>query len=419
VNECSRRKFLHLGSAAALAGVALPRGLQGQEIPPPVTTTPVFPYDARSPVSLVKGEDRRKNVTQALLAVDREIRPALKRKKYVAIKVNNVTVNNQLAATHVDALRGILDYLEPRFKGQVLIVESSMGDSMAGFEFYKYAQVIPEYKKFNIKLIDLNREAKYEVIPIVDANIRPIPVRLAARLLDPDAYIISSAMLKTHDNVVATMTVKNMAMGAPLLGVGEGQTRRWSDKGLMHAFGMSMGRGGGSAAARGGRQGRGAAPPAVGTPPTGAGAAPQVARGGAPGAGRGGTPASRGARFHAMNYNMAIVAKKLSTAWGCGLIDGFEGMEGNGPIRGTAVPMHVALASPDLVAADRVALDVMGIPHHAVGYLQYAAGLGVGQYDIGKIEIRGEKPETVQRKFKLQDDVQQQLDWLNDIVRQG
>jgi hypothetical protein len=54
-----------------------------------------------------------------------------------------------------------------------------------------------------------------------------------------------------------------------------------------------------------------------------------------------------------------------------------------------------------------------------VGYLQYAAGLGVGQYDIGKIDIRGEKPETVQRKFKLQDEVEQQLDWLNDIVRQG
>ena len=419
MNECSRRNFLYLGSAAALADVALPRGLHGQEIPPPVRTTPIFPYDARSPVSLIKGEDRRKNVTQALLAVDREIRPALKRKKYVAIKVNNVTVNNQLAATHVDALRGILDYLEPRFKGQVVIVESSMGDSMAAFEYYKYAQVIPEYKKFNIKLIDLNREAKYEVFPIVDANIRPIPVRLAARMLDPDAYIISSAMLKTHDNVVATATVKNMAMGAPLRGVAEGQTRAWSDKGLMHAFGTSMGRGGGSPAGRGGVPGRGAAPPAGGTPPTGSGAAPQVARGGAAGAGRGGTPASRGARFHAMNYNLAVVAKKLSTAWSCGVIDGFEGMEGNGPIRGTAVPMHVALASPDLVAADRVALEVMGIPHHAVGYLQYAGELGVGQYDIAKIDIRGEKPETVQRKFKLQADVQQQLDWLSDIVRQG
>jgi uncharacterized protein (DUF362 family) len=424
-----------MGGAAAFAGMALPQGLAGQEFPPPVTTTPVFPYDSRSPVSLIKGADRRKNIIDALVAIDKEIRPALKRKKYVVIKVNNVTVNNQLAATHVDAIRGILDYLEPRFKGPVVIVESSMGDSMEGFEFYKYAQVIPEYKRFNIKLIDLNREAKNEVFGIVDNNIRPTPVRLAARLLDPDAYIISAAMLKTHDNVVATMTIKNMAMGAPLRGVAQGQTRAWSDKSLMHAWGSAMGRGGGGAAGRGGMQGRGPGaqaggmqgrgpmPGAGGAPPAGAGAPPQMARGGGPGggpgAGRGGSPATRGARFHAMNYNLAVVAKKLSTAWGCGVIDGFEGMEGNGPIRGTAISVGVALASPDLVAADRVGLDVMGVPHHAVGYLQYAAGLGVGQYDISKIDIRGEKPETVQRKFKLQDQVQQQLDWLNEIARQA
>jgi uncharacterized protein (DUF362 family) len=123
--------------------------------------------------------------------------------------------------------------------------------------------------------------------------------------------------------------------------------------------------------------------------------------------------------FHAMNYNVAMVAKKLSANWGCGLIDGFEGMEGGGPLTGSAVPVHVALASPDLLAADRVGLDVMGIPHHVVGYLQYAGQFGVGQYDIAKIEIRGEKPETVQRKFKLHPGVQQQLDWLNAIVRQG
>jgi uncharacterized protein (DUF362 family) len=94
-------------------------------------------------------------------------------------------------------------------------------------------------------------------------------------------------------------------------------------------------------------------------------------------------------------------------------------MEGNGPANGTPVPLHVAMASPDLVAADRVALEVMNIPHHAVGYLQYAGQFGVGQYDLAKIEIRGERPETVKRKFKLADGVERQLDWLNDIVRQG
>jgi len=418
MNDCSRRNFLHLGGAAALAGVASPRYLHCQElIPPPVPASPVFPYDGRSPVSLIKGEDRSKNVTEALLAVDREIGPVLKRKKYVVIKVNNVATNNQLAATHVDALRGILEYLGPRFRGQVMIVESSAADSLDGFEFYKYAQVIPEYKRFDLKLVDLNREGKYEIASIIDRNIRPVPVRLAARLLDPDAFIISSAMLKTHNSVVATMSVKNMVMGAPLHTV-PGQTPSWNDKRQMHAMGMPTGRSGMPPSGRGAVPPMGATPPVGVVPPAGASAQPGLARGGAGPAGRGAMQ-NRGAMFHAMNYNLAIVAKRLGAAWGCALIDGFEGMEGNGPSSGTAVPVHVALASPDLMAADRVGLDVMGIPHHAVGYLQYAAQLGVGQYDLEKIDIRGENPEAVQHKFKLHDGVQQQLDWLNDIVRQG
>jgi uncharacterized protein (DUF362 family) len=379
----------------------------------------VFPFESRSPVSLIKGESRRKNVTDALVAVDREIAPVLQRKKYVAIKVNNVTLSNQLAATHVDALRGILDYLEPRFKGPVLIVESAVNDSLQGFEAYRYAQLIPEYKSLNLQLIDLNREGKYAVFGIIDRNIRPIPVRLAARLLDQDAFIISSAMLKTHNAVIATMTVKNMAMGAPLH-TAAGQTPSWNDKGLMHAFNRMGGRGG---AGRGGRGGPlpggmpGAQPGAA--PPAPVPGAPQVAGGGAAQPGRGARPATTGAEFHAINYNIATVAKRLSSAWCCAVIDGFEGMEGNGPSNGSMVPTHVALASPDPIAADRVGLEVMGIPHHAVGYLQYAGQLGAGQYDIAKIDIRGEKPEAVQRKFKLNPNAQQHLDWLNDIVRQG
>jgi len=376
MRDFSRRNFLYLTGAGALAGAASQERLRGQDqIPPAVPATPIFPFEARSPVALVKGEDRRKNVTEALLAVDREILPAIKRKKYVAIKINNVSTSIQLAATHVDAIRGILDYLEPRYKGPVVIMESSAAETLEGFEHFKYAQVIPEYRRLQIKLVDLNRERKYEVFTIVDCNIRPIAVRLAARMFDPDAYIISSAMLKTHNAVVATMSIKNMVIGSPLHSVA-GETPVWHDKRLYHA-----------------RMG-----PMPGAP-------------GAPAPGRGGP----GGNFHAMNYSMGITAKKLSANWGAAVIDGFEGMEGNGPSNGTPVPMHVALASPDYLAADRVGLETMGIPSHAVGYLQYAAELGVGQFDLAKIDIRGEKPETVRRVFRLHDMVQQQLNWLRDI----
>jgi uncharacterized protein (DUF362 family) len=409
MKDCSRRNFLCLAGAGALAGAAA-QNLNAQvEIPPPVPAPTIYGYGSRSPVSLVKGDDRRKNVIEALTAIDKEITPALKRKKYVAIKINNVRGTNQLCATHADAVRGILDYLAPRFKGPVVIIESSADDTMVGFENYKYAQLIPEYKRFNLKLIDLNREAKYETFNIVDGNIRPIPVRLAARMFDPDAFIISSAMLKTHNAVVATMSIKNMAMGTPLRGV---PGAPFDDKMAMHAMVGGFGRGmGGRGAMQPGVRGGASAPP-QGAPQQSM--PPAGARGGGPQAGRG--PA-RGASAHAMNFNIAMVAKKLSPHWGVALIDGFEGMEGNGPSSGTPVPTRVAIASPDFLAADRVGLETMGIPQHAVGYLQYAAQLGVGQFDLGKIDIRGERPEAVKRVFKLHDGVQNQLDWLKDITR--
>src|ERR1035438_2239310 len=94
----------------------------------------------------------------------------------------------------------------------------------------------------------------------------------------------------------------------------------------------------------------------------------------------------KGENHHAMNYNLAIVAKHLQPNWGVAVTDGFEGMEGDGPVGGTPIEMQIALASPDFLALDRVALETMGIPPTAVGYLQYAGQLGVGQYDLAKID---------------------------------
>src|SRR5436853_1078692 len=91
-------------------------------------------YQPRSTVSLTHGEDRRKNVHDALVAIDDQLRPAMKRKKYVLLKPNTVAVNNQLGSTHVDALRGILDYLDGRFKGPVVIADSSKDTTWDAYE---------------------------------------------------------------------------------------------------------------------------------------------------------------------------------------------------------------------------------------------------------------------------------------------
>jgi uncharacterized protein (DUF362 family) len=58
---------------------------------------------------------------------------------------------------------------------------------------------------------------------------------------------------------------------------------------------------------------------------------------------------------------MYLAVQRMIHNWGVGLVDGFEGMEGNGPVSGTPVPHRIALASTDFLAVDRVGVECMGI----------------------------------------------------------
>jgi uncharacterized protein (DUF362 family) len=108
-------------------------------------------------VALIHGEDRRKNVHDALVAIDGQVRPKLQRKKYVIIKPNGVAAHNPFSCTSADALRGVLDYLAPRFKGPVVIAESSAEDTLEAYESCQYNRLLSEYGKAKLSLVDLNR----------------------------------------------------------------------------------------------------------------------------------------------------------------------------------------------------------------------------------------------------------------------
>jgi uncharacterized protein (DUF362 family) len=345
----SRREFAQLAGTGLLLQSQFLKAQQAPGAGAPAAQTSPGP----SKVALVYGDDRRKNVHQALLSIDDQVKAGLRQKKYVLIKPNNVSTTRQLAATNVDALRGILDYLEPRFHGPVVIAESSPGDTLEGFENFQYNRLPAERPAQKVSLVDLNREGKYVTVPLIDYDLHIAPTRLAARLFDPDAYVISSAMLKTHNSVVATMAVKNMVLGAPLHSA-PGETR-WNDKRKFHA---------------GIRQ---------------------------------------------MNYNMLLAAQKLQPHWGAAVIDGFEGMEGDGPANGTPVPSRIAIASTDFIAADRVGLEAMGINPDWVGYLSYCGQVGLGQYDLSKIEVVGASIASVQKKYQLNPDMQQELEWMGPM----
>src|SRR5579875_1493430 len=146
----SRRNFVQLAGAGLLLQVPWLRTQTGPGPEIPNAEPPV----GLSRVALAHGEDRRRNVHDALLAIDDQVRAGLRHKKYVVIKPNNVSTTNQLAATHADALHGILDYLEPRFRGPVIIAESSAGDTLQGFENFGYNRIAAEQHTQKVSLVD-------------------------------------------------------------------------------------------------------------------------------------------------------------------------------------------------------------------------------------------------------------------------
>ena len=267
---------------------------------------------------------------EALVAIDEQIVPVLKTKKSVVIKPNMVSTVNPLAATNADTLRGILDYLAPRFKGPVFIAESSAGNTNEGFDNFKYQGVVNDFKG-RVTLVDLNTEGKYVVHPILDANLHP-----------------------THNTVVATMSIKNMALGAPLRAAPK-ERPNWNDKRKFHG---------------GVRQ---------------------------------------------THVDIMMTAQKMAPFWGATLVDGYEGMEGNGPSSGTPVPSRVAIASTDYVAADRVGIECIGIKPEWVGYLRFCSNAGLGQYDLSKIDVRGEKIAAVRKEYRLHQDIERELRWMGPM----
>jgi uncharacterized protein (DUF362 family) len=341
----TRRDFLRATACGVVGGLValnLPRRIAAQ---PSMGT--------QSSVALIKGESRADNVFKALKLIENDIKRSLAKKKRVVIKPNFVGVDRQLCATHVDGVEATLEFLKPIVKDEIIIAESP-GWAPAAEAFENYGYHRPE-KKYNVRLLDLDEEP-FTVGYVIDERFYPRPVRFSRLLLDPDTYVISSAVMKTHDRVVVTLSLKNIVVGAALKDSGF----RWG--------------------------------------PAGAGKKNDkwVIHGG---------PSNEG-----IHYNLFSLAQKLHP--NLSIIDGFQGMEGNGPLGGTPVDHKVAVASTDWVAADRVALELMGFDFAKVGYLWFSAQAGLGQGDLTKIEVLGEKVADHIRKYRPHERVQDQYRWI-------
>jgi uncharacterized protein (DUF362 family) len=307
-----------------------------------------------SRVALTAGQDGADNVFRGLKTFQSEISRAIGERR-VVIKPNNVAIDIPLCATPAGCLEGILEFLKSIGKLQDAVIAESagIGPTLEGFANYGYPRVATKY---GVKLLDLDREP-HDIVHVFDQrDFRPHPVRMSRLLLDRNSFLISAAKVKTHDQVVATLSLKNIIFGAPIkdLGYGargRGKTGAKSDKPIAHGGGI------------------------------------------------------RG-----LNFNLFALAQRLHPH--LAVIDGYEGMEGYGPTRGTPVPHRICVVGTDWLAADRVAVELMGIDFAKVGYLNFCADAGMGEADLKKIEIVGEPLARYIKSYQLAPNIEKQLIWM-------
>jgi uncharacterized protein (DUF362 family) len=339
--------------------------------------------DLSRPVALVQGESRYGNAAAALALVADQVR--LDRARCVLVKPNFVSVRRQVAATHVDAVRAVLDFIRARYDGRVVVAEgAALSPTWEGFRGFGYEPLVEEY---GVELVDLNAG---DVVPVqvYDRRQRPLTVYLARAAAEAD-YRISVCPPKTHDLVIVTLSIKNMVMGA-LVNPQVARQNGGSPGRVQRLSGLAPGwvwRSGLAEWVKGTLLGQ------VG------GSSKMMMHQGT----------------QVLNLNLALVAPAV---WPhLALVDGWEGMEGEGPGAGDPVDWRVALAGTDPLAVDVLTAHLMGFDPERVGYLQYCARLGLGVADLGQVAVVGDAAlDDARRPFAPHSAYERQLAWHLDGV---
>jgi uncharacterized protein (DUF362 family) len=94
------------------------------------------------------------------------------------------------------------------------------------------------------------------------------------------------------------------------------------------------------------------------------------------------------------------------------ILDGTVGMQGGGPVRGTAIEAGWALASFDALAADSMAAHLMEFDIRDIGYLNLLAQRGLGSlYPSPEIEVLGGTPASLVTPFEPHRSFKQVREW--------
>jgi uncharacterized protein (DUF362 family) len=327
-------------------------------------------------VALVKGTDRYQNIAQALNLLGKE---AVSGARHV-LKPNFVSTEVQLAATHREAARAVVDFVRQHTDHPVSIAEgAATSDTAKGYENFGFIELADTYG--DVELMDLNRDA-YQTVTLYDQELRSWPFRIAKTVLESD-HRISLTIPKTHDAAIVTLTLKNMVVGSLIRDMGfnlsnlvggvSDQLLKLVPSWLKPLFSFQ-------------------------------------------GLSRLGITRISGSdkvKLHQGYLNVHLFLYQLVRIIPPHLcvLDGFRAMEGNGPVSGDSVDWHVAIAGTDGVAVDTLTAYLMGFDPQSIGYLYFCSQDGLGEGDINNLNIVGTPLEECRHAFRPHQSYQAQLCW--------
>jgi uncharacterized protein (DUF362 family) len=163
-----------------------------------------------SRVAIVKGVHPVETTIKALETLGSDVDSVLSGKKPVLIKPNYINSRHPSTGITTDSrvIEGIVKFLKEERKIEEIIIGegSGWGDT---FQAFKVAGVDVVAERWNVKLIDLNKDEFVEVSPSNPLSLKK--VRVAKTALE--STIISVPKLKPHREAMVTLSLKNM-MGA-------------------------------------------------------------------------------------------------------------------------------------------------------------------------------------------------------------
>jgi uncharacterized protein (DUF362 family) len=97
---------------------------------------------------------------------------------------------------------------------------------------------------------------------------------------------------------------------------------------------------------------------------------------------------------------LAELLDSLPTPRRVAVVDGIVGMEGDGPLFGSAATVGALLVGSDFLAVDATSARLMGFDPTRIEYLAFAAWAGLGQVDPARIHVTGASLDSLRRAFQ-------------------